>query len=353
MNKNMPNNEAGREADHARQSFETPVEQSGIDPQLMALLDQVCESGEDALGALQDYLDAHPMEESAAKPDTEAALRKFEEEHSAVFGARRKSRVVRWGYRLCVAAAAIVVLNTLCIFAFGRSMYDYVAMWGAETFGYIMQLANPEKYDPDTYHNPNEEWVGELPEPDPNAPLGSEENLIPLESLDSDSRYAKIPDTDVTALGLAKSESEWNHSHKIETFRILDEDVIEVAAALGIHVPMLPTWIPDGYVLDEILVTKNHVSNSMDLDISYEKSGEEYLFGVSLIAVEEGIENGRIEKDDRPVITFSAGGVDWYIMHNLDNINATTIVNDYLVLLSGPVTVDEMKHVIDSVYERN
>ena len=323
MNKNMPNNEAGREADHARQSFETPVEQSGIDPQLMALLDQVCESGEDALGALQDYLDAHPMEESAAKPDTEAALRKFEEEHSAVFGARRKSRVVRWGYRLCVAAAAIVVLNTLCIFAFGRSMYDYVAMWGAETFGYIMQLANPEKYDPDTYHNPNEEWVGEL------------------------------PDTDVTALGLAKSESEWNHSHKIETFRILDEDVIEVAAALGIHVPMLPTWIPDGYVLDEILVTKNHVSNSMDLDISYEKSGEEYLFGVSLIAVEEGIENGRIEKDDRPVITFSAGGVDWYIMHNLDNINATTIVNDYLVLLSGPVTVDEMKHVIDSVYERN
>ena len=39
-------------------------------------------------------------------------------------------------------------------------------------------------------------------------------------------------------------------------------------------------------------------------------------------------------------------------MHNLDIINATAIVDDYLILISGPVTIDEMKQVIDSVYKK-
>lgn len=329
-------------------------DESGVDPQLLALLEQVCESGEDALPRLKSYMEETQVETSgSAHPDAESALKAFKEQHAAAFAAHKHTRSRRWGYRLCVVAAAIIVLNTLCVFAFGHSMYDYVAQWGAEAFGYVMHGTNPEKYDPETYYNPMEQYVGELPEYDPNAPLGSEENPIPLDSLERLPEYANIPDTDVSAMGLEKSESEWDESHMTETFRILNKSPIETLSAFGIDTPVFPTWIPDGFVLDEILVTKDHVSNNMDFDISYEKSGEEYLFGVSLIAVEEGIENGRIEKDDRPVITYLAGGVDWYIMHNLDNVNATTIVNDYLILLSGPVTVDEMKQVINSVYERN
>lgn len=346
MNKNMPNNEAGREADHARQSFETPVEQSGIDPQLMALLDQVCESGEDALGALQDYLDAHPMEESAAKPDTEAALRKFEEEHSAVFGARRKSRVVRWGYRLCVAAAAIVVLNTLCIFAFGRSMYDYVAMWGAETFGYIMQLANPEKYDPDTYHNPNEEWVGELPEPDPNAPLGSESNPLSMQNSGQLS-FNDIPDTDVSSLGLEKTASEWGASHIVERFEIVNADLRHTVNSFGISYDIAPTWMPEGFTQEYIQITKDYLSSTTDFFANYTNGEKSFAISISVIAPDS---NAIIEKDDRPVVEYETHNADWYIMSNLDNVNATTIVGDREVLFYGTVTVDEMKQIIDSVY---
>ncbi|WP_125115526.1 hypothetical protein [Agathobaculum sp. Marseille-P7918] len=327
-----------------------------IDPKLLALLDQVCAFGEDALPQLKAYIDDTKTENvGSTHPDAESALKAFKEQHAAAFETHKHTRVRRWGYRLCVIAAAIIVLNTFCIFAFGRSIYDYAAMWGAETFGYIMQTANPEKYDPDTYYNPREQYIGELPEYDPNAPLGSEENPIPLDSLEPLPEYANIPDTDVSALGLEKSKSEWDHSHMIETFRILNSDTIEVATALGINIPAFPTWIPDGFVLDEILVTKDHESSSMDLDISYEKRGEKYLFGVSIIssvlAIDNALECTIIEKDDRPVITYTAGNVDWYIMHNLDTINATTIVDDYLILISGPVTVDEMKKVIDSVYE--
>ena len=328
-----------------------------IDPKLLALLDQVCQSGEDALPQLKAYTDETQTENAEnTHPDVESALKAFKEQHAAAFETHKHTRVRRWGYRLCVIAAAIIVLNTLCIFAFGRSMYDYAAMWGAETFGYIMQTANPEKYDPETYYNPREQYVGELPEYDPNAPLGSEDNPIPLDSLEPIPEYANIPDTDVSSMGLEKSESIWDEAHMTETFRILNKNPIETISAFGIDTPVFPTWIPDDFVLDEILVTKDHVSNSMDLDISYEKRGEEYLFGVSIIssviAIDNALESTRIEKDDRPVIAYTAGNVDWYIMHNLDTINATTIVDDYLILLSGPVTVDEMKQVIDSVYKK-
>lgn len=356
---NSQDNEKKNESDKTiLNSTDRIADKADIDPKLLALLDQVCQSGEDALSELKAYTDETQAENAGSThPDVESALKEFKEQHAAAFATHKHTRVRRWGYRLCVIAAAIIVLNTLCIFAFGRSMYDYVAMWGSETFGYIMQTTNPEKHDPDTYYNPREQYVGELPEYDPNAPLGSEENPIPLDSLDPLPEYANIPDTDVSAMGLEKSESEWDESHMTETFRILNKNPIETISAFGIDTPVFPTWIPDDFVLDEILVTKDHVSNSMDLDISYEKRGEEYLFGVSIIssviAIDNAMESTRIEKDDRPVIAYTSGNLEWYIMHNLDTINATTIVNDYLILLSGPVTVDEMKQVIDSVYERN
>ena len=48
---------------------------------------------------------------------------------------------------------------------------------------------------------------------------------------------------------------------------------------------------------------------------------------------------------------YTANSIDWYIMYNLDYVVASTVVNQREVLFSGPVTVDEMKNVIDSVYE--
>ena len=58
-----------------------------------------------------------------------------------------------------------------------------------------------------------------------------------------------------------------------------------------------------------------------------------------------------IEKDDRPVIEYTKENTTWYIMHNLQQINAVALTGNYQVLISAPVSVDEMKSTIDSIYE--
>ena len=132
---NSQDNEKKHESDKTiLHSTDRIADEADIDPELLALLDQVCESGEDALPQLKAYTDETENAENT-HPDVESALKAFKEQHAAAFATRKHTRVRWWGYRLCVIAAAIIVLNALCIFAFGRSMYDYAAMWGAETFG--------------------------------------------------------------------------------------------------------------------------------------------------------------------------------------------------------------------------
>ena len=38
-------------------------------------------------------------------------------------------------------------------------------------------------------------------------------------------------------------------------------------------------------------------------------------------------------------------------MHNLQQINAVSLTENYQVLISAPVSVDEMKSIIDSIYK--
>ncbi len=59
----------------------------------------------------------------------------------------------------------------------------------------------------------------------------------------------------------------------------------------------------------------------------------------------------RLKKDDRPVIEYTKENTTWYIMHNLQRLNAAAMMDDYEVLISAPISVDEMKSIIDSIYE--
>ena len=62
--------------------------------------------------------------------------------------------------------------------------------------------------------------------------------------------------------------------------------------------------------------------------------------------------SGTIEKDDRPeILNDVKENTTWYIMHNLQQINAVALTGNYQVLISAPVSVDEMKSIIDSIYE--
>ena len=104
------------------------------DMEIFRLLDEVIEHGEEALLEMEDYLTATADSVDSPKVDVEASLKRFKTEHAEFFVKPRRPH--HWAYRVCVAAAAVFVANTVCAFALGHSLFNYAAKWGAETFGF-------------------------------------------------------------------------------------------------------------------------------------------------------------------------------------------------------------------------
>ena len=104
------------------------------DMEIFRLLDDVIEHGEEALPEMEDYLTTTADSVDSPEVDVEASLKKFKTEHAEFFVKPRRPH--HWAYRVCVAAAAVFVANTVCAFALGHSLFNYAAKWGAETFGF-------------------------------------------------------------------------------------------------------------------------------------------------------------------------------------------------------------------------
>ena len=99
------------------------------DMEIFRLLDNVIEHGDEALPQLEDYLASTDNGADPSEIDVEASLKKFKTEHAEFFVKPRRPH--HWAYRVCVAAAAVFVANTVCAFALGHSLFNYAAKWGA------------------------------------------------------------------------------------------------------------------------------------------------------------------------------------------------------------------------------
>ena len=138
----------------------------------------------------------------------------------------------------------------------------------------------------------------------------------------------------------------------MEYIYIVNSDIIETAEAFGVSEKLFPTVFPEGFVQAEVRVTKDYRDNTTDFSAYYTNPESEYVFSVDAMMM-TGASNGVFEKDDRPVITYTVGDIDWYIMHNLENVYAVALIGNREVSFGGPVSVEKMKQIVDSVYERN
>ncbi len=357
-------------------TFYTSETETDVDSELLELLDKVCEYGESALADLDAYIEKHPTEEQYERPDVAILLKDFEAKHSLIFSMpadeakhQTPTRKHRWGYRLMVIAAAIVVINALLTVALGSNPFELAAKWGEETFGFFHKsdfqasddgnvIYYPDgssqdrsgmgEYDHETYEPipGTVDYTSPTIEIDPTAEPGSPENPI-LVDYDNPGNY---PDTDVSALGLEKGPSIWDGY--TETFRILNKNVLETAEAFGVTNKLFPTWMPDGFEQEYVEVIRWYEPDKVDQSNNFVNFFANYIngdrsFSVSSLPLYLA---GGIEKDDRPIIVYKAGNIDYYIMHNLDCVTATAIVGECEVVFWGDVTVEEMKKIVDSIY---
>ena len=157
----------------------------------------------------------------------------------------------------------------------------------------------------------------------------------------------------VTASAIGIDLWGWVPKWTDSTFRFVPEDTesatsLDIPAALkqlGIEEPLFPTWLPEGFVLDEqqiqlddpVLIFAMYLCENRTITIIIRPLTEES----QVITV---------EKDNNESLEYSLHNVDHYIFTNNCQSTSSWITNGYQVKISGEVSIDEMKAMIDSIY---
>lgn len=107
---------------------------------------------------------------------------------------------------------------------------------------------------------------------------------------------------------------------------------------------IVPTWIPEGFELVQI---------EKDSSPMREIYTVRYMNGDTIIRIQvtsylsEDIRNNEVEND--PIEIYSHNGIDYYIFKNLDQLFVTWMADSYECFISGDVSIDEIKMMIDSI----
>lgn len=124
-----------------------------------------------------------------------------------------------------------------------------------------------------------------------------------------------------------------------------DSSPIAVALVqLGINEPLCPHWLPDGFRLNASIIETEPVF----LHESY-FNGERCI--TITIEPSEYFDTGMYQKDDKSPTEYYVGNHVHYIFSDNDQYSAAWECDDLSILIMGKVSLNEMKQIIDSVYE--
>lgn len=313
---------------------------------LKAKLEQMDEYSFDE-AVLDNYLEVTAEENTPANPiNVEQSLALFKAKHAVLIDTlsadetviSRKNTGRKLLKRLAVAAIAAILVGSMCVGAFSSNVFGLVAKWGDETFSFRSDFKN-------------DNIGGIIYEDRSDGDAEPDDYKDTVSVTGDDSAFYSYQESDTSAMGIEKSESEWDESGSIEFFYVLNKNIVDTVKAYGINEKMFPTWVPKGFTLDYVEVTRDYFYDQTDFMANYLHEDGVREFAVSSHTLVEGQDGGIIEKDARPVEIYSVHGVDWYIMHNLSRVNAVAMIGSREVGFWGDVSVDEMRQIIDSIYE--
>ena len=109
---------------------------------------------------------------------------------------------------------------------------------------------------------------------------------------------------------------------------------------------LVPTWFPEGFKL--VVVTTNMTPMQRIYRAQY-LQGEQEL----IITVREYLEDKPhyVEQSEGLVEEYEVAGITYYLFSNNNTVRAVWIYDSYECDISGSVTIDEIKRMIDSIRE--
>ena len=107
---------------------------------------------------------------------------------------------------------------------------------------------------------------------------------------------------------------------------------------------VVPLWLPEGYVESEIRIDETPIQRRF---FAKYQSGENTI-RIRIVDYLNGAPT-QIEQSDSLIEVYSHNGIDYYIFDNLGQLRATWIVENLECFIMGPLTVSEIKEIINSI----
>lgn len=132
-----------------------------------------------------------------------------------------------------------------------------------------------------------------------------------------------------------------------------DETYLAIQAEvdkLDIDFPVVPAWFPDGYELEEIQLSDPEITTWKDVYCLFRnENGQTLRLRVAKYEEDYDISSIVFEKDGQPVTQYLGNGKLFYIMANNNSKTATWSDGHIVVSISGSLTEETIKTMIDSI----
>ena len=118
----------------------------------------------------------------------------------------------------------------------------------------------------------------------------------------------------------------------------------DVLAQYAITEKLVPTWLPAGYTNKDLRATNS--PKVRNINATYEKNDE-----ILIIKIRQtiGVQAPQTEKNDGFIELYVVDGVEYYIFSNTETLNAAWSIGEFECIITGKITLEEMKKMIDSI----
>lgn len=114
----------------------------------------------------------------------------------------------------------------------------------------------------------------------------------------------------------------------------------------GVNPNIVPTWIPDGFVLDRVDVDETPMQRNY---VALYKNGKQSIN--ICVRSFEGTDTERVEVNDTLIEKYIVNGIVYYIHDNNGWASAVWIQDNYECYITGDITTEDIKRMVDSIWK--
>ena len=107
---------------------------------------------------------------------------------------------------------------------------------------------------------------------------------------------------------------------------------------------IVPSWVPERFSLVDV---EKDINPVQEVYLATYENGGRYLRIRVCNYLDADPEN--VEVNEEILEIYPAGGVDYYIFNNIDELSAIWTKNSFQCYISGDISIDELKDMIDSI----